>query len=41
MGIGPVESRRRIPGNQFNGDVAPALQDLIGPSTIRVLVPRS
>ena len=38
MGIGPVEYLVvAFPGNQFNGDVAPALRDLIDSNTIRVL----
>ena len=38
MGIGPVEYLVvAFPGNQFNGEVAPALRDLIDSNTIRVL----
>ena len=38
MAIGPVEYLVvAFPGNQFNGEVAPALRDLIDSSTIRVL----
>ena len=38
MGIGPVEYLVvAFPGNKFNGDVAPALRDLIDSNTIRVL----
>jgi hypothetical protein len=38
MGIGPVEYLVvAFPGNQFNGEVAPALRDLIDSGTIRVL----
>ena len=38
MGIGPVEYLVvAFPGNQFNGEVAPALRDLIDSDTIRVL----
>jgi hypothetical protein len=38
MGIGPVEYLVvAFPGNKFNGEVAPALRDLIDSNTIRVL----
>ncbi len=38
MGIGPVEYLVvAFPGNQFNGEIAPALRDLIDSGTIRVL----
>ncbi len=38
MGIGPVEYMVvAFPGNRFNGEVAPALRDLIDSGTIRVL----
>jgi Family of unknown function (DUF6325) len=38
MGIGPVEYMVvAFPGNQFNGQIAPALRDLIDSGTIRVL----
>jgi hypothetical protein len=38
MGIGPVEYLVvAFPGNKFNGEVAPALRDLIDSGTIRVL----
>jgi hypothetical protein len=38
MGIGPVEYLVvAFPGNQFNGEVAPALRELIDNGTIRVL----
>ena len=38
MGIGPVEYMVvAFPGNQFKGEIAPALQDLIDSATIRVL----
>lgn len=38
MTIGPVEYLViGFPGNQFNGEIAPALADLIGSGTIRVL----
>ena len=38
MGIGPVEYMVvAFPGNQFNGEVAPALRDLIDSNTIRVM----
>jgi hypothetical protein len=38
MTIGPVEYIIiGFPGNQFNGDIAPALADLIASGTIRVL----
>ena len=38
MGIGPVEYMVvAFPGNQFNGDVAPALKQLVDDGTIRVL----
>jgi len=38
MSIGPVEYMVvAFPGNQFNGEVAPALRDLIDSGTIRVL----
>jgi hypothetical protein len=38
VGIGPVEYMVvAFPGNKFNGEVAPALRDLIDSGTIRVL----
>jgi hypothetical protein len=38
MGIGPVEYMVvAFPGNKFNGDVAPALRELVDSGTIRVL----
>jgi hypothetical protein len=38
MSIGPVEYMIvAFPGNQFNGEIAPALADLIANETIRVL----
>ena len=38
MGIGPVEYLVvAFPGNKFNGEVAPALRELIDSGTIRVL----
>ena len=38
MGIGPVEYMVvAFPGNKFNGEVAPALKDLVDSSTIRVI----
>jgi hypothetical protein len=38
MSIGPVEYMVvAFPGNQFNGQIAPALRDLIDSGTIRVL----
>jgi hypothetical protein len=38
MGIGPVEYLVvAFPGNKFNGEVAPALRELIDNGTIRVL----
>jgi hypothetical protein len=38
MSIGPVEYVIiGFPGNQFNGRIAPALADLIGSGTIRIL----
>ena len=38
MSIGPVEYMVvAFPGNQFNGEIAPALRDLIDSGTIRVL----
>ena len=38
MGIGPVEYMVvAFPGNQFNGEIAPALKDLIDAGTIRVI----
>ncbi len=38
MGIGPVEYMVvAFPGNKFNGDVAPALKELVDNGTIRVL----
>jgi Family of unknown function (DUF6325) len=38
MGIGPVEYMVvAFPGNKFNGDVAPALKELVDNGTIRVI----
>jgi Family of unknown function (DUF6325) len=38
MGVGPVEYMVvAFPGNQFNGEIAPALKDLIDSGTIRVI----
>jgi hypothetical protein len=38
MGIGPVEYMIvAFPGNKFNGEIAPALADLVDSGTIRVL----
>lgn len=38
MGIGPVEYMViAFPGNKFNGQVAPALQELVESKTIRVI----
>jgi len=38
MAIGPVEYMIvAFPGNDFNGDIAPALADLVSSGTIRVL----
>jgi hypothetical protein len=38
MGIGPVEYMVvAFPGNQFKGEIAPALGDLVDNGTIRVL----
>ena len=38
MGIGPVEYMVvAFPGNKFNGEVAPALRELVDAGTIRVL----
>ena len=38
MSIGPVEYNIiGFPGNEFNGRIAPALADLIGSGTIRIL----
>ena len=38
MGVGPVEYMVvAFPGNQFNGQIAPALKDLIDSGTIRVI----
>ena len=38
MGIGPVEFMViAFPGNKFNGDVAPALRELVDNGTIRVI----
>jgi hypothetical protein len=38
MTIGPVEYLVvGFPGNQFNGEIAPALADLIGDGTIRII----
>ena len=40
MTIGPVEILViGFPGNQFNGDVAPALADLVQSGLIRVIDP--
>ena len=38
MGVGPVEYMVvAFPGNKFNGQIAPALKDLIDSGTIRVI----
>ena len=38
MGVGPVEYMVvAFPGNKFNGEIAPALKDLIDSGTIRVI----
>lgn len=38
MGVGPVEYMIvAFPGNKFNGEIAPALKDLIDSGTIRVI----
>jgi len=38
MAIGPVEYMvLAFPGNQFKGEIAPALQDLVDSGTIRIL----
>src|SRR5512134_3377350 len=38
MGIGPVEYIVvGFPGNEFKGEIAPAIADLVGSGTIRVL----
>ena len=38
MEIGPVEYLEiAFPGNQFNGDIVPALQELVDNKTIHIL----
>jgi hypothetical protein len=38
MGIGPVEYMIvAFPGNQFKGEIVPALQELVDAGTIRVI----